>query len=110
LSCNFVGSGYSGFQCEDGQQRGLSRQYYDCWVASLIRFALGVRKIFGNLGWCRAWSGGSIFAKPNHFIKRKLCDGVRMRPVPELRFEVTNAIAHGNDLIELLDGIAEAEV
>jgi hypothetical protein len=26
------------------------------------------------------------------------------------RFDSTNAIAHGNDLIELLDGIAEAEV
>jgi ribosome-binding factor A len=51
-----------------------------------------------------------LFAKRKTFIKRKLCDGVRMRRAPELRFEVTNAIAHGNDLIELLDGIAEADV
>jgi ribosome-binding factor A len=51
-----------------------------------------------------------FFAKRKNFIKRKLCDGVRMRRVPELRFEATDAIAHGNDLIGLLDGIAKAEM
>ncbi|MDR1303228.1 MAG: ribosome-binding factor A [Puniceicoccales bacterium] len=51
-----------------------------------------------------------FFAKRKNFIKKKLCDRIRMRRVPELRFEMTDAIAHGNDLIELLDGIAEGEM
>jgi ribosome-binding factor A len=48
-----------------------------------------------------------FFAKRKNFIKRKLCDRIQVRRVPELRFEITDAIARGSDLIEFLDGIAE---
>jgi ribosome-binding factor A len=46
-----------------------------------------------------------FFTKHRNFVRRKLGEGVRMRRVPELRFEMTDAIAQGNRLIDLLDGI-----
>jgi ribosome-binding factor A len=50
-----------------------------------------------------------FFAKHKNFIKQKLCDRIRMRRTPKLKFELTDAIAQGNNLIDLLNEIAEIE-
>ncbi|MDR2812217.1 MAG: 30S ribosome-binding factor RbfA [Puniceicoccales bacterium] len=51
-----------------------------------------------------------FFSKHKNFIKQKLCEKMQLRHVPELKFEITNAIAHGNRMIDLLDTLPEMEI
>jgi ribosome-binding factor A len=73
----------------------------DLKVASIKFSVIGDRDI------CRRTL--RFFSKYKNFIKKKLCQKVQMRHVPELKFELTNAIAKGNHLINILDTILETE-
>ncbi|MDR0590347.1 MAG: ribosome-binding factor A [Puniceicoccales bacterium] len=77
-------------------------------VSSDLRLACVKFSVIGDGAACSR--AVRFFTKHKKFIRRKLCEGVRIRRAPELRFEATGAIAQGNDLIELLDGIAETEM
>ncbi|MDR2806952.1 MAG: ribosome-binding factor A [Puniceicoccales bacterium] len=48
-----------------------------------------------------------FFSKYKNFIKQKLCEKIKMRRFPELKFEITDAIAQGHRFIDLLDTLTE---
>ncbi|UPA28227.1 MAG: ribosome-binding factor A [Verrucomicrobiota bacterium] len=47
-----------------------------------------------------------FFSKHGLLIKKEIAHRLQLRNVPELKFSVTDAIAKGNHLIEVLDTIA----
>jgi ribosome-binding factor A len=51
-----------------------------------------------------------FFSKYKNFIKQKLCEKMQLRHTPQLKFEKTNAIAHGNHMINLLNTLSETEI
>ncbi|MDR0740938.1 MAG: 30S ribosome-binding factor RbfA [Puniceicoccales bacterium] len=51
-----------------------------------------------------------FFSKHKNFIKQKLCKKIRLRHTPQLNFERTDAIAHGNHVINLLNILSETEI
>ncbi|MDR1366439.1 MAG: 30S ribosome-binding factor RbfA [Puniceicoccales bacterium] len=50
-----------------------------------------------------------FFRKYKNFIKQKLHEKMQFRHIPELKFEMTDAIVQGNHMINLLNTIAETE-
>ncbi|MDR1590882.1 MAG: ribosome-binding factor A [Puniceicoccales bacterium] len=50
-----------------------------------------------------------FFSKYKNFIRRKLCEKLQLCHMPTLKFELTNAIAQGNHMIDLLDVIVKDE-
>jgi ribosome-binding factor A len=51
-----------------------------------------------------------FFSKHKYFIRQKLCEAIQLRHMPELKFEITDAVAKGNRMINLLHIIPEVEV
>ncbi|MDR1435192.1 MAG: 30S ribosome-binding factor RbfA [Puniceicoccales bacterium] len=64
--------------------------------------------VIGNGDICRRML--KFFSKYKNFIKQKLCQKVQMRYTPQLKFELTDAIAEGNRLIDILNAIPETEM
>jgi ribosome-binding factor A len=50
-----------------------------------------------------------FFSKHKNFIKQKLCEKIQLRHTPQLKFAITNAIAQGNHMINLLNTLPETE-
>jgi ribosome-binding factor A len=48
-----------------------------------------------------------FFSKHKHFIRQKLCNRLRIRSIPDLKFEITDAIARGNHLVDILSTLTE---
>jgi ribosome-binding factor A len=76
-------------------------------VSSDLREASIKFSVIGDGDTCRRTL--RFFSKYKNFIRQKLCQKIRMRHAPELKFELTNAIAKGNHLINILNIISENE-
>ncbi|MDR2200955.1 MAG: ribosome-binding factor A [Puniceicoccales bacterium] len=50
-----------------------------------------------------------FFSKHGHMIKRELGEQIPLRRIPELKFEISDAIAQGNHLVDLLNEIEVKE-
>jgi ribosome-binding factor A len=50
-----------------------------------------------------------FFLKYKNFIRQKLCEKMQLRHTPQLNFERTDAMAHGNYMINLLNTLPEME-
>ncbi|MDR3317342.1 MAG: ribosome-binding factor A [Puniceicoccales bacterium] len=51
-----------------------------------------------------------FFSKHKNFIKQKLSNTMQIRYTPELKFELTDAIAQGNHLIDVLNALEKTEM
>jgi ribosome-binding factor A len=51
-----------------------------------------------------------FFSKHKNFIKQRLCEKMQLRHTPQLKFEITDAIAHGNHMINLLNTLPETKL
>ncbi|MDR0417894.1 MAG: 30S ribosome-binding factor RbfA [Puniceicoccales bacterium] len=76
-------------------------------VSADFKFVQVKFSVIGNDEVCRRMV--KFFRKYKNFIQQKLNEKMQFRYAPELKFEMTDAIAHGNCMINLLNIISETE-
>jgi ribosome-binding factor A len=76
-------------------------------MSSDLKFVQVKFSVIGGDAICR--SAIKFFSKHRNFIRQKLSEKIQMRRIPELKFEITDAIAQGNYLVDLLNIISETE-